>query len=247
MSVFANVDSAAPTQADKDVVRGQKREPIASSIQNMIIEHAYFEKKKSGASFVNVQLKIADGEHKDRFIRLSECVASGDAKGNKTYYEKAGERINLPGFALIDSLAQLVAGKSVITLANAKKTIKLYNFDKKEEVPTEVDMFTELTGKGICGCVLSVIEDKTVHNAQTGAYDPTGQVYRNNTIDKFLDPQKRRTYAEINNNLDPTFKDQWLAKWEDQVSDKSTEVKSAGLKGAPAAAGGAAEKTDLFG
>ena len=153
----------------------------------------------------------------------------------------------MPGFATIDSLAQIVLGKSIVSCDSEKRTINLYNFDTKSEVPTEVDMLVELIGKPVCAAVLYQIQDKNSKNLQTGAYEPTGQTYSTNTIDKFLSPDERKTAAEIANKIPADFAEKWLAKWKGQIDDQSTEVKSAGLKGAPVASGDAAPKSSLFG
>ena len=252
MGVFDNVNSAASVAQEKDVVRGQRQEPLPSGIYNLIIKYVYAKKAGSGALGVHALFQVADGEHKDRDFRITEYVTSGNAKGNKTYYEKPKdgggvEQYALPGFSLIDSLAQLVAKKSILQCTAEKRTIKLYDFDKKAEVPTDVDMFVELVNKGVCGCVLHRIEDKNAKNTQTGEYEPTGKTYSTNVVDKFLSPANRKTLSELQNDIPADFKDKWLEKWKDQVDDQSSEVKSAGLKGAPAASGPNADKAPLFG
>lgn len=252
MGVFDNVNSATNVAQEQDVVRGQRQEPLPSGIYNLIIKYVYAQKSKSGALGVHAAFQVADGEHKGRDFRITEYVTSGDAKGNKTFYEKPKdgggvEQFALPGFALIDSMAQLVAKKSILNCANEKRTIKLYDFDKKAEVPTDVDMFVELVNKGVCGCVLHRIEDKNAKNTQTGEYEPTGQTRTTNVVDKFLNAADRKTVSEIQNNIPADFKDKWLEKWKDQIDDQSSEVKNAGLKGAPAASGNNADKAPLFG
>lgn len=251
MGVFDNVNTATNVAQEKDVIRGQRQEPLPSGIYNLIIKYAYAQKAKSGALGVHALFQVADGDHKDRDFRITEYVTSGDAKGNKTFYEKkqdggATEQFALPGFSLIDSMAQLVVQKSILACNAEKRTIKLYDYDKKAEVPTEVDMFVELVNKGVCGCVLHRIEDKNVKNTQTGEYEPSGKTYATNVVDKFLNASGRKTLSETQNNIPADFKDKWLEKWKDQVDDQSSEVKSAGLKGAPAASGNNADKAPLF-
>lgn len=248
MSLFDQVDNSAKTEAATDSVRGQRREPLPSDIRNLIVKYAYGKKSKGGAMGIHMLLEDADTK---REIRVTEYITSGDAKGNKTYYEKpkdggGKEQFKLPGFIAIDSLAQLIAGKGILECANEKRTIKLYDFDAKAEKPTEVDMLVELVGKGVCGCVLHQIQDKRAKNAQTGTYEPTGKTFATNVVEKYLSAAERKTISEITNNLDADFQKKWLEKWKDQIDDQSTEVKNAGLKGAPAASGDNAEKAPLF-
>lgn len=247
MGMFDNVGTSATVAAETDRVKGAKKEMLPSDIYNLTIKHAFVQKSKGGA--MGIVLSLVTPE--DREIRMTEYITSGDAKGNKTYYEKKGknevmEQYALPGFTLIDGLAQVTLGKSILKCTDEKRTIKLYNFDAKTEVPTEVDMLVELVGQKVLGCVLNQIQDKTAKNDATGEYDPTGQTYSVNVVDKFLNEATRKTAAEIANNVDATFADSWLAKWKGQIDDQSTEVKGAGLKGAPAASGAAAPKASLF-
>lgn len=247
MGLFDQVNTSSNVAAEKDSVKGQKREPLASDIYNLIIKHAYVTKAKSGAMAVNLLLMTQD----EREIKATEYITSGDAKGNKTYYEKETngkkEQFNLPGFSLIDSLAQIVTGKSILQANSEKRSIKLYDFDAKAEKVTEVDMLVDLVGKPVCGAVLHQIQDKTAKNAASGEYEATGKTYATNVVDKFLSPDERKTIIEIKSSIPADFSEKWLAKWKDQIDDQSTEVKGAGLKGAPVASGEAAPKTSLFG
>jgi hypothetical protein len=249
MGLFDQVNTSKTVKADVDVVRGQKKEPLASDIYNCIIKYAYAHKSKGGALGVTIVMATPEG----REIKDVQYITSGDAKGNKTYYEKQNadtklmEQYSLPGFNAIDSLCKLILDKGVLECDNEKRTIKLYDFDAKAEVPKEVDMLIDLVGKPISVAVLNQVEDKTAKNAQTGVYEPTGKTYSTNVIDKYLDPNTRCTAQEKSNKVDSTYADAWLVKWKDQVSDQSTGSKTAGQPGAPAATGEVAKKTTLFG
>lgn len=255
MGLFDGVHSSATVQPEADRVKGAKKEALTSDIYNFLVKYAYATKSKGGAMGINIVLEAPAPEKRE--IKITEWVTSGDAKGNKTYYEKekkdangsivGKEQFSLPGFTLVDGLCQIAIGKSLLQCASEKRVIKLYNYDTKSEVPTEVDMLVELVGKPVSAAVLNQIQDKTAKSAQTGEYEPTGQVYTTNVVDKFLHPNDRRTAAEIAANIPPAFAEAWLAKWKGQVDDQSTEVKGAGLKGAPVPSGDSAPKASLFG
>lgn len=248
MGLFDQVNTSKTVKAEVDVVRGQKKEPLASDIYNCIIKYAYGHKSKGGALGVTVVMATPEG----REIKDVQYITSGDAKGNKTYYEKQNsdtkqmEQFSLPGFNAIDSLCHLLLDKGVLECDNEKRTIKLYDFDAKAEVPKEVDMLIDLVGKPVAVAVLNQTEDKTAKNLQTGNYEPTGKTYTINVVDKYLSPDDRSTAQEKANKVAPTFADAWLAKWKGQLSDKSTGSKTAGQPGAPAATGEIAQKTSLF-
>jgi hypothetical protein len=249
MGLFDQVTTSSKVKVEVDVVRGQKKEPLASDIYNMIIKYAYANKSKGGALGVTVVLATPEG----REVKEVQYITSGNEKGNKTYYEKENtdtktmDQFALPGFNAIDSLCRLVLDKGVLECDNEKRTIKLYDFETKAEKPAEVDMLIDLVGKPICAAVLNQVEDKTAKNAATGKYEPTGKTYATNVIDKYLDPITRQTSQEKANNVDSAYADAWLTKWKGQVSNQSTASKTAGQPGAPAATGEIAKKTSLFG
>lgn len=249
MGLFDKVATSTTVKEEVDVVRGQKKEPLASDIYNMTIKYAYANKSKGGAMGVTIVMTTPEG----REVKDVQWITSGDAKGNKTYYEKQNaetkkmDQFSLPGFNAIDSLCRLVLGKGVLECDNEKRTIKLYSYDAKAEVNTEVDMLIDLVGKPVCAAVLNQVEDKTAKNAQTGNYEPTGKTYSTNVIDKYLDPNDRCTSQEKAHNVESTFAASWLTKWKGQISDQSTATKTAGQPGAPAATGEIAPKATLFG
>lgn len=249
MGLFDSVTTSKTVKAEADVVRGQKKEPLASNIYKMNIKYAYATKSKGGAMGVTIVMTTPEG----REIKDVQYITSGNDKGNKTYYEKENsetklmEQFSLPGFNAIDSLCRLILDKGILECDNEKRTIKLYNYDSKAEVPTEVDMLIELVGKPVLAAILNQIEDKTAKSAQTGQYEPTGKTFSTNIVDKYLDPDTNCTAQEKANNVPSSFAESWLTKWKDQVSDRSSATKTAGQAGAPVATGDTAKKTSLFG
>jgi len=250
MGLFEKVTNDANTVEEKDFVPGQKREPLPSDIYNLIIKYVYGEKAKSGAIGIHCLFEVADGDYAGRQLRITEYISSSDAKNNRTYYERKTangmEKVKLPGYKAMGDLAELVVGKDIQKCNTEQKTINLYNFEKKAEVPTKVEMFVELLNKGIRGCVVNEIQDKETKNTQTGEYEPTGQTKNVNAIHAYLSASDYRTASEVRHNLTADYKEIWLKKWKDKVNDRSSQVKNNGSQGAPVASGNAAEKSDLF-
>jgi hypothetical protein len=249
MGLFDNVaeDVSVKNDDTPDRVKGMKVAPLDSDIYGLNIKYAYGQKSSGGAMGIFLVLDTAEG----RTIKATEYVTSGTKKGGNYYYEKKNkegvmEKKPLPGFSAINSLCKLVAGKGIFECATEKKTIPLYNFDAKGDIPTEVDMIMDLVGKPVNGCVLHTIEDKTKKNDQTGVYEPTGATYAKNTVDKFLSADGRKTEAEQTAGVESAFAGQWLDEWKGKINDESSEVKGAGTKGAPAASGDDAPKSALF-
>lgn len=252
MSLLSNLASTQDESInnEKDSVGGGFG-PWESGLYPVTIDIAYLEKKQSGALFLNVVLKNDDGqEHREGL-----CIASGDAKGNKSYYEKDGEKFFLPGFNHANALGLLSCGKELKDMEDSieKKTIKLYNFDAGKEVPTDVDMVTDLVGQRVIVGLQKQIVDKNKKNDQTGKYEPTGEVREVNEIDKVFRERDRMTVAEILAQAEtPEFYDTWDQKWTGKTRNKASAANDAngGMAGVPSAGGGAVgggkPKTSLF-
>jgi hypothetical protein len=258
--LFAGSNTDTTIVPDKDRVKGQKQTPLDSDVMDLMIKYAYGKKAASGAVGFFLVCTTPDG----REVKMTEYFVSGDGKGNKTYYEKPNkdnpsimDKFNLPGFSIVESLAKLVTGKGIMPVKDAAgnviscqlvedKTIKLYDFKAKQDQDTVVQMFMEMVGKPVSACVLHTIEDQTTKNDATGKYEPNGKTRASNTIDKFLDPQTKKTSAETAANVDSAFAADWKAKWQGKINDESEGSKTAGTKGAPEATGDAAPKASLF-
>ena len=223
--------------------------PRESGLYPYEVIMAWFEKKTSGALFMNLTFKFDDGgEYKEGL-----CIASGDAKGNKNYYENAkGEKHGLPGFNHANSLTRLACGKDVLALDTEEKTIGVYNFDAKADVMTKVEVAMELLGtRGIVGLQKQIV-DKQAKN-DSGVYANTGETREINKIDKFFRERDQMTTAEIMAGAEaPAFYATWDQKNTGKTRNKATAANDAnGASGtpgktAPAAAGGGKAVKSLF-
>ena len=104
---------------------------------------AYAGKSKSGARSMSFEVQGDDG----RKFKFTEYVTSGDAKGNKPYYERDGKKSYLPGFNNVNAIAMFTAKKELSALTFETKVLKLRDYDLKKDVPTDVPMAVELIGK----------------------------------------------------------------------------------------------------
>ena len=246
MGLFDNVKNSQNLRAEKDTVRGAGRGVVPSGLYKFLVKYCYGQKSKGGALGINLVLTSPD--HGDREFKFTEWVTSGDEKGNKTFYESDGEEIALPGYVTIEALFALTLGVSVQNANNEKRTIPIYNFDQKAEVPTEVDMYVDILGKPVNALILQTRENKQKRNDQGVYEDVPGETRDINEIEKFLDPETNKTAIELGNNIEADFHEKWLTKWEGEVNDKSSAgASSSGNAGAPAASAGTTTKSGLFG
>lgn len=222
--------------------------PMPTDIYPGIIKLAYLGKSpKTGANSVTLHVEINKRMHRETL-----WVTSGTAKGCQTWYTaQDGSKAYLPGFNVFNALSMLTVGKHCSTLEAETKTVKLYSFEEKKEVPTDVEVITELLDQPIYAGLIRQIEDKNVQDS-TGAYVPSGETRTINLIDKLFRASDKMTVAEAKAEAEePVFYETWLNNNKGKDRDKST--KTAGTAGAPSPVkmkAGSAEKPatkSLFG
>ena len=236
MSLLSGLTTSNDIAAEKDSVGGGF--VLDSNVYNFTIKLAYLQKAASDALALVVHLTTED--NKD--VRQQFWMTSGKEKGCKNYFvDKKGEKQYLPGFNMANSLCLLTVGKEISQMEAETKVVNLYSSEAKAEVPTNVEMLTELLGKQVLGGLIKQVVDKTAKDA-AGNYQPTGETREENELDKLFRERDGKTTAEILAQApEAVFIETWKKKWVGQVKDKST--KTAGTAGAPKAAGAAATGT----
>ena len=239
MSLLSALASDTSIAQETDSVGGNAA--LESGLYECKVNMAHITKSAGGA--MGLVLNMSTG---NREVRQTLWMTSGTAKGAKNYYEKDGEKHFLPGFNHANGLCLLTAGKEVSEMDTETKVIKLYSSEAKAEVPTKVEVVTDLLGKLVLVGLIKQKVDKTQKNDQ-GVYVATGDTREENEIDKLFRAEDRMTTAEIRaQSAEASFVNTWDAKWTGKTKDKSKGVSAnAGTFGAPAASKKPA--TSLFG
>ena len=232
--MFKSLNTATDIAAEKDTLGGGGSVP--SGLYDLTIKVAYVAFAKSEAMSVNLICQTSTGKE----LRFTEWVTSGKDKGCKNYYEdKNGDKQFLPGWVTINGVCLLGAGVPLTEIEPEKKKIMLWSYDAKAEVPTEVDVLTELSGKSITLGVQEVRENKTAMNEALGKRVPLNEERKLNQINKVFRTRDHLTVAEITaGSEEAIFYSQWDKKNTGVMVDKFKEVAAgpAGAKpGAPAA------------
>lgn len=219
---------------------------LESGLYNCKVALAYATKSQGGALGLVLHLKSAAG----RDIRQTLWMTSSTEKGGKNYYEnKQGQKQYLPGFLHANSLALLTVGKEISQLDTEQKVVKLYSAEAKAEVPTKVEVLTDLLDQEILVGLIKQKVNKTAKN-EMGVYVPTGETREENEIDKLFRARDRMTTAEIRAQAEEaTFIDAWNQKWEGVTRDRTKGgAAAAGTAGMPAKAAQVTKKpaTSLF-
>ena len=253
MNMLASLknDPSVKIADEKDTVGGSG--PIDTNVYPAKVGMAYTEKSQGGALGLFVTFILENKKE----LRAIFWMTSGDAKGNKTYYTKDGENFPLPGFSQANSLALVTTGKEIADLDTEEKVIKLYNYQTKSEVPTKVQVVTDLIGQDVILCVMKQTVDKTKETAPgSKVYEPTGETREENEVEKVLcakDGFVGYTSTEVKSKAETAaFMESWVNKFAGTVRNKATGT--AGTAGAPGKAGAAAgtagtpkPKSSLFG
>lgn len=225
MSLLKTLTSDASIANEKDSIGGGG--VLESGVYPASVSLAYITKSEGGALGLVLQAKTSAG----RDIRQTLWMTSGTAKGCKNYYEKDGEKHYLPGFLAANALSLLTVGKEISDLDTEQKVVAVYSKEAKAEVPTKVDMLTDLLGKDIVIGLIKQTVDKTQKN-DAGVYVATGETRDENEIDKFFRASDNKTTAEIRAQVEEaTFVHTWKQKWAGQVRDRAS--KGTGTAGVP--------------
>lgn len=229
LAKYRDQAKAATVEKEKDSLGGSVLE---SAVYPMTIKMAYLKTADSGATGLVLKFAYAG----DKEFRTTEWPISGNAKGNKHYYERNGKNNPLPGFTIADDLCMAATGKGFFEQEDESKPVPIYNFESGGDVLTEVPVLTDLIGANVKLGIRKVIEDKNVKD-NMGNYVPSGQTRELNEISKVF-TEDGLTSSEVADGNPAEFITKWEARNNGAVIDKS------GKSGKPSAAtsGGIAAK-----
>ena len=238
-NLFGNAASElAGSEKEKDVLGG--RSLLPTGLYEGTIDVAYLTKSSGGATAFNFVFDIGGKKVRD-------TIYVTNRSGGVTY-TKDGKKFPLPGYSLVNALAKLTAGKEIPQLDFEKKLVKIYNFEQRKEVPTEVDVAVELVGQPVKLGIELHRENKNAKD-QAGNYVPTAEIREFNTVTRVFHVKTGQTAAEYNAQAPAEFMALWVKEFDGKVIDKTTKGPVAP---APAAAASgtttpAAGKPSLFG
>jgi len=203
---------------------------LDTDVYPLTITAAYALKSKKGALMFTLTGTLESGKE----FSTQTCVVSG--KGKNTYTnKKTGDEAYLPGFVIANTLSLLAIGKEIGDVDTDDKVINIYNFEKKGDLPTTVQMFSELVGAEVLLAVEKQIVDKQAQNDQ-GDYVATGETREVNEVTKVFRARDSLTVTEITAEAtEATYIHTWKAANEGTVKNKSKVNGTA--TGAPPAAG----------
>lgn len=242
MSLFGNLKSEG-LEESQDRLGGYK--PLETSIYTGTIKAAYAGKSEGGALSVNLIAMIDNAEYRETFWVTNK-------KGENFFLNPSDKtkKVPLPGFQIVDDICLIASGKPLSEQNTEERTIKLYDFEAKKELPKGVDMLVDLIGQPISLGILKELHNKT--EKQGDEYVAIADTREVNVTDKVFHPTEKLTVAEARSGTtEAKFWDSWLERNKDQTRDRR-EIKDGqggAKKGAGPApvAGAAAPRKSLFG
>ena len=237
MSLFASIQNANIQTKEEDVLGGSRTVP--SNVYPAGIKLAYLDAAASGAICVVFDFAmLVNGKERNH----KETIYISNKNKEFTYKDKqSGEDKPLPGFVTVDSICKAVTGKSITELSTEKKTIKVYDYDQKAEVPQEKEVLMDLIrGKLELG-IIETIVDKNVKT--DNGYVPSGETREQNERSKVFNEDGLTQLEKESGATEAKFK----AAWVEQYAGKKINKAKGAVAGAKV--GGVSKPTSgpLFG
>lgn len=263
-NIFSKKKPAKTAEVEDDFLGGGG--VLDTDIYPAVIKYAYVGKAaNSDARNLTLCLKV-DGK-----TEVTKQIWMTNRNGDVTYKDKkTGEEKNLPGFNQVNSLCMLLCSKEVGDMDVEEKTLNLYDFDAKKELPQAVYCFVDLHGQNLQVAIQRQTVDKTEKNESTGDYEPTGETRDVNEFIKFFPEDRLVTISEVAHFIkslggdfeevlsdgdltkainkmedDGDYAHKWVEKNRGETYDKSTgkkEGKSFGGGKSKSSGGGSSEK-----
>lgn len=189
-NIFANKKGVKSEKVEDDYLGGGG--VLETDIYPAEIKYAYIGKSNSSeARNLTLSLKVNG-------LEIQRQIWMTNGKGEVTYTDKkTKEEKNLPGYNQVNSLCMLLLSKEVGDMDVEEKTLNLFDFESRKEIPQAVDCFVELHGMKLNVAIQKQIVDKTEKNESSGEYEPTGETRETNEFIKFFPEEKIVTISEV--------------------------------------------------
>lgn len=220
---FLNVAADVVVEKETDRLGGFRI--YDAGVFSLTIKAAFLDKSASGANCVVILLENADG------MKYTSTEYITSRIGKNTYVcKKTGKNKLLPGMQKMNSLAELLTGKSLGTSVLEDRLHKVYSKEAGGEVNQPRKTLIDWTGVTVHVGMLNLLVNK--REKVGDAYVEVAETRNENEIDKWFNAD-RQTLAEVQAGSAAKFVDDWSAQNQGKVRDKTN--KNLAKAGAPTA------------
>ena len=186
---FASKKAVASETVEEDFIGGNGT--ISTDIYAGKLKMMYLTVSKKGATACNLVMSLmVGGKAQERTFQIYTTNKDGDVT-----YKKEGEVHNLPGFQQVNGMCMTLLSKQLGELETEDRTVKIYDFEQKKEIPQSVPTFPELEDLEISVAVQEQEDD--INDLVDGSYVPTGKTRKQNEIIKIFSPHLNVTLSEV--------------------------------------------------
>jgi len=212
---------------------------LPSGLYPMTVVLAYMQPSQTGAMGLHVHLKHGNPNNT---LRQTFWLTSGTAKGQRNYFvDQQGIKRLLPGMKMAEALSKITTDKSISELETEEKTVRLYDYTAKAEVPTQVNALMDMIGKKVLVGVLDIVENRRVN--QNGQWVNSNERRQYNEVHTLFHPTGH-TVTENDAKAEAKFHETWRAKFEGKEINKFKPVN--GAESVPEVTSGSTPPPSLF-
>lgn len=182
--------------------------PLDSGLYIGTVDMAYLEKTAGGATMLNLNLVMANGQKKN----FSTCILKKD--GDHTW-SKNGNSGYMPGYEILDAMAAHIGAGDITKLpAPETKTITVYDWNERKEVPAEREVVMSILNKKFAFGIMLIMEDK---------YQNEDYWVVKNEINKVFNAETGNTRTEMEAGL---TEGAFIKKWEEANSGRTVDKRN---------------------
>lgn len=196
---------------------------VDSDLYKAVVNYAYLTESKNGAVGVVVSLAV-ETSSQQKLNKTETFWITNRNKENFYVDKKTGQHITMPSYQILEELYGTITGNPLAEVADdiEIKTISIYDYNAKTEVPTDVEVITTLVNVPVGVIIQKILKNKSVSNG-AGAYVDTPETIEVNSIVKFVDLDTSLTLSElVKKSSEPTYVNAWLRAYQGKVQDKRT-------------------------
>lgn len=238
MSLLNNIKKSDNQEVQQDVIFKGTGGTLPTGAYPAKIKLAMLKESQKGALALELHLEI-----EGKIVR--ETIYFTNVK-QETYYTKDGKNYPLPGYTTVNDISLVTTGTYIEDQDTEEKTVELYDFDAKAEIPKQVNCVTAMHGKDL---IVGLYEEQTfkqAKNESTNVWEDTEELRQANTINKVFNEDGFTVQELIAEADEATFINDWKENYDGQLIDRTKGKKPKASK--PSLKPGAAKpKGSLFG